>query len=108
MPCLYQPTYVSNFFSPVGGAHFDLKGTKKLTTRAGAATTLGEATRTDFLDNTYIGDGAHNYIVEVFCLHLDKVLLRAARDEYGSALVFEGNSVKAFLLIVGSNSHCHF
>ena len=88
-----------------GGAQFDLKGTKNVAAHAGATTTLGEATHIDCLDNTYIGDGAHHSIVEVFCLHLDKVLLRAARDEYGSAFVFEGNYVKAFLLIVESNSH---
>ena len=82
--------------------HGDFHAAYEVAVDAGGAAALWEATEEDSVDWPDISDDVDVAVCKVLGCHFDIAFRGASRDQHGSTLVLEGDSVEVFLFVVGS------
>ena len=80
--------------------HGDLHAAHEVAADAGGATALWEATEEDSVNWPDISDDVDVAVCKVFGCHFDVAFRGASRNQHGSALVLQCDSIKVFLFVV--------
>ena len=80
--------------------HGDFHAAYEVAADAGGATALWEAAEEDSGNWPDISDDVDDAVRKVFGCHFDVAFRRASRNQHGSALVLQGDSIKVFLFVV--------